>query len=262
MFEFHTNKQTYFNWQYYISRDYVLPFATQHLDKSHKLDILEIGCAEAGVLKAFTDLGHQCMGIELESSRLENAQFFMKEAIDKGLLRLLNKNIYDIDVAKDIGHKFDLIILKDVIEHIPNQEKFIPKLKEFLKPGGKVFFAFPPWYMPFGGHQQLCQNKFLSKMPYYHLLPTPMYKGVLRMGKEAEAVIDGLVDIKETGISVERFERICIASGFSIVEKKYYFKNPIYQYKFNWKVSEQARWISAIPFVRNFFTTCAYYVIG
>ncbi len=260
MFDFHKDKKRYFDFQYYTSRDYILPFVAPFLDAGPPLKVLEIGCAEAGVLKAFTEQGHQCVGIELMEGRLELARQFMSEEMKKGLIRFINKNIYDIEVEKDIGHRFDLIILKDVIEHIPQQDVFMKKLLDFLSPAGMVFFAFPPWYMPFGGHQQLCRNKWLSKLPYYHLLPMPIYKSILKAFGEPESVQKDLEEIKETGISIERFERIAKAN-YQILKRQLYLFNPIYQYKFNLKPRKQSGLIAPLPYVRDFVSTCAYFLI-
>ena len=73
-------------------------------------------------------------------------------------VEFLCQNIYEDAFLSRFKNQFDVIILKDVIEHVPEQEKFVPYLKNFLKPGGQIFFGFPPWYMPFGGHQQVCKN--------------------------------------------------------------------------------------------------------
>jgi SAM-dependent methyltransferase len=261
MFDFHKDKKRYFEYQYLTSRDYILPFIQPFLDSKRPLQVLEIGCAEAGVLKAFTEQGHQCLGIELMEGRLELAREFMEEEMEKGLIRFINKNIYDIEVEKDIGHRFDLILLKDVIEHIPRQDIFINKLLDFLKPGGKVFFAFPPWYMPFGGHQQLCRSKILSKLPYYHLLPMPVYKGVLKAFGEPESVQKDLEEIKTTGISIERFERIA-RKDYRILRRELFLFNPIYKYKFNLQPRVQYKVIRPLPYVRDFLSTCAYYLIA
>lgn len=260
MFDFHKDKKRYFEYQYFTSRDYILPFIQPFLNKDQPLQILEIGCAEAGVLKAFTEQGHQCLGIELMEGRLELAREFMAEEMEKGLIRFINKNIYDIDVEKDIGHRFDLILLKDVIEHIPRQDVFIHKLLDFLKPGGKVFFAFPPWYMPFGGHQQLCRSRILSKLPYYHLLPMPLYKGLLSAFGEPSSVKKDLEEIKTTGISIERFERIA-QKDYHILKRELFLFNPIYKFKFNLQPRVQSKIITPVPYVRDFLSTCAYYLI-
>jgi len=252
MYDFHTDKEVYFNMQFKTSKEYIIPFINKvnTLQKNYK--ILEIGCAEAGVLKAFTDLGNQCVGIELSPSRVELAKSFMADEIKSDLITFLAKDIYDVDIQNDLNHKFDIIVLKDVIEHIPNQAKFINRLSDFLSADGKVFF---------GGHQQICKSKFLMFLPYFHLLPMSIYKWILKLFGESEATIAGLVEIKETGISIERFEKILKKENFTILRRQIFFLNPIYKYKFGLKVRHQLSLISAIPVLRNFLSTCVYFLI-
>jgi len=142
MYEFHGDKRYYFDMTHKVTVGHVLPFIKEQFPFPSDMRVLEIGCGEAGVLKAFTDLGYKCTGIELEESRLEFAREFMKDELEKGQIQFLNKDIYDVNPEVDLGTKFDLIILKDVIEHIPNQEKFMPQLHRFLNKGGVVFFHF------------------------------------------------------------------------------------------------------------------------
>jgi len=165
-------------------------------------------------------------------------------------------------MVDEFKEDFDLIILRDVIEHIHNQEKFMNCLKKFLKPGGKVFFGFPPWQNPFGGHQQICKSKLLSKLPFFHLLPLPLYKGVLKIFGESTSTINDLAEIKETGISIERFERILKKENWVTDKKMFFFINPNYEVKFGLKPRASFGFISAIPVVRNFFTTACYYLVS
>lgn len=260
MFEFHGDKKVYFDYQYKTSKEYILPYVKEHLNSQEKLHVLEIGCGEAGVLKAFTDEDHQCVGIELGPARIEKAKKYLAKEISEGKISFIIKNIYDIDFESEIKEPFDLIILKDVIEHIHEQEKLIPWLKKFLKPEGKIFFGFPPWQMPFGGHQQICKNKLLSKMPWFHLLPAFLYRAVLKMFGEKESMIEALLEIKETGISIERFERI-VKKNYNVVEKTFFLVNPIYKYKFKLEPKIQMSWISKLPYLRNYLTSAAYYLI-
>jgi 2-polyprenyl-3-methyl-5-hydroxy-6-metoxy-1,4-benzoquinol methylase len=132
------------------------------------LSVLEIGCAEAGNLKPFLDRGCLCTGIDISCGRIELAEEYFAGHPKRDNLELICEDIYKADLK---GRTFDLIIMRDVIEHIPNQEKFMGFAKKFLKPDGKFFLAFPPWQNPFGGHQQVCRNKILSKLPWFHLLP-------------------------------------------------------------------------------------------
>lgn len=260
-FEFHQNKEVYFQFQFENAQKYVLPFIEKYAPVNSAFRVLEIGCGEAGVLKAFTQKGCQCVGIELHESRLEDARKFMAQEIQKGEIQLINKNIYDIIPEKDLPFLFDLILLKDVIEHIPEQNKFMRHLTRFLSPKGKVFFGFPPWQMPFGGHQQICHSKFLSLLPYFHLLPRFLYLTILKVMNEPQSIIRELDEIKETGISIERFERICRDENFTICLKKFFLINPIYEYKFGLKTRQQNAFLAKLPWIRNFLTTAVYYLI-
>ncbi len=260
MFDFHKDKVRYFDMQFRNSKEYIIPFVKPHLAFDKNLEILEIGCAEAGVLKAFIDAGHHCTGIELNEGRVQDAKSFLQQEIEEGKATIINKNIFDISDS-EFEFKFDLIILKDVIEHLPNQALFIRELKKFLNPNGHIFFGFPPWQMPFGGHQQICENRFASYLPYYHLFPKLIYKGILKLFGEDSKTIDELIEIKQCGISIDRFEKVAKAEGYRVVCKTHFFINPIYKYKFNLKVRRQLPLITHLPYLRNFLTTAVYYLI-
>lgn len=260
-FEHHSNHRKRFDQQVDNSANYVLPFIEKTLVIRKGLRILEIGCGEGGVLKPFADKGCECIGVDLDQPRIDLANEFLKEDIDAGRIFVMNKNVYDADFSSKYHEYFDLIILKDVIEHIHGQESFIQFMRSLLKIDGQIFFGFPPWYMPFGGHQQIAHKKWTSKLPYYHLLPMPIFKGLLKLGGENQQIIDTLVDVKQTGISIERFERVCKKANYLIVNKQWFLFNPIYKYKFGLEPRKQNWLFGAIPFVRNFVTTCAYYTI-
>ena len=257
----HTSRSERFRQQYLNSQDFLIPFVEEVMPIDSSMKIMEIGAAEGGVLKAFTDRGCWVFGVDLNPKRIEVAKEMMAEEVEAGKADFLAKNVYDEAFSAAWAGKFDIILLKDTIEHIPAQEEFIPHIKRFLKPGGKIFFGFPPWRMPFGGHQQICRHKFLSKLPYYHLLPKALYQAILKAGKEPEKVVTELQEIKDTGISLARFERIVKANGLQIANKRLYLFNPIYRFKFNLKPREQYKLLGSIPYFRDFVTTAGWYIV-
>jgi 2-polyprenyl-3-methyl-5-hydroxy-6-metoxy-1,4-benzoquinol methylase len=243
------------------ARAYVLPFIENTLPIKNGMHVLEIGCGEGGVLKPFMDKGCICVGVDLDEIRVVRANDYFTKEVSEGKMTFLYQNIYEEAFLMKYKNAFDVIILKDVIEHIHKQEEFMPFLKKLMSSQAQVFFGFPPWYMPFGGHQQLCKNKLTSMMPYYHLLPMFMYKGILKMMGESKETIMTLEEIKETGISMERFEKIVKNTGYEITQRQWFLINPIYKYKFGLQPRNQNWLFAALPFVRNFLTTCAYYTI-
>ena len=261
MLEQHTNKEVMLNQQEQNSAAFVLPFIEKSMTISSDTKVLEVGCGEGGVLKPFLDRGCQCLGVDLNTARFEAGREYLAKYIENSQLEFSGKNVYDEDFVVKYKNHFDLIILKDVIEHVPDQEKFIPHLKSLLTPNGQIFFGFPPWYMPFGGHQQLLKNKIASNLPYYHILPNPIYKGIMRAFGEDKGLIDFMIETKDTGISIERFEKILRTNEFEIKSKQWFLINPIYKFKFGLKPRKQNWLFGAVPFVRNFLTTCVYYTI-
>lgn len=259
MQERHKNKKRYFSEQENTTRKYVIPYISDQIKIEPQTNVLEIGCAEAGNLKPFLDLDCKTTGIDISCGRIELAREFYANHPKKNNLTLICEDIYKVDLK---GKTFDIIIMRDVIEHIPNQEKFMHYVKKFLNPGGKFFLAFPPWQNPFGGHQQVCKSKILSKLPYFHLLPRFFYRFILNIGENNKKRVDELLFIKETGISIERFERILKKEFYSTDKRTFFFINPNYETKFGMKPRRQSKIIAGIPWLRNFFTTAAYYVIS
>jgi SAM-dependent methyltransferase len=255
MYNFHSDADRYFEIQRANCAEHVIPFIEEVSQVKAGGRVLEIGCGSAGVLMAFLERG--CTGVGIDISE-QNIEFAKKKLAGRTDAVLLAKDIYEIDIDADLNGKFDIIVLKDVIEHIPNQERLIARLKNMLRPNGLIFFGFPPWQMPFGGHQQVLQSRVLSRTPYLHLLPMPVYKRVMRI---FNSYSEEHVQIKQTGISIERFERIAKNAGYRVVNRQFHLVNPIYKYRLGLKMRKQWKLVSAIPYVRNFLTTSVFYLI-
>lgn len=255
----HKNRKIYFEEQGITTTQYVIPYLEEVMTIDSNTRVLEIGCGEGGNLLPFVERGCEVVGIDLNCPQIERAKQYIIEEKPGAKASLICEDIYNID-PKEIG-SFDLIFMRDVIEHIHNQEKFMPFLANFITANGKIFFGFPPWRMPFGGHQQICRSGLLSKLPFYHLLPMPIYKVVLKAFGEPSKTIEDLVEIKETGISIRRFESIVSASGYKYDKKDLYFINPNYKIKFGLTPRLLPSLIKHIPYIRDFFTTCYYCVI-
>lgn len=261
MQERHRNREKYFKEQEITVGNYVIPFIQETTEVSKNTTVLEIGCGEGGNLVPFLKMGcKRVVGIDMAENKIENAKEFFKTIENGESVEFITADIYNID-PEELG-QFDVIITRDVLEHIHGQEKFMEFVKKFLKPGGKFFLGFPPWHFPFGGHQQMCESKILSKIPYFHILPKPIYKFILKTFGETDQKIIDMLEIKDTGITIERFEDILKKTGYKIDKRTFYFINPNYEVKFGLKPKEVWKFVSALKDLRNFFITTNYYVVS
>jgi len=252
----HSDTYRYFNEQVYTTEKYVIPFIRQVRPVKASFRVFEIGCGEGGNLKPFADIGCSCVGVDMSSGKIEKGRKLLEGFQN---IELICRDIYDMP---DYFGKFDILIIRDVIEHIHDQSRFLEFIQHFMAENALVFIAFPPWQNPFGGHQQMCRSKVLSMLPYFHLLPVPLYRGLMKLFRESPATIAGLLEIKDTGISIEQFEKLSIKHDYFFKVKTLFFINPNYEIKFGLKPRKVYKCLESLPVIRNFYITCAYYLLS
>jgi SAM-dependent methyltransferase len=255
----HFNRKDYFEEQGLIVESVVLPYITSAYPISAETLVLEIGCGEAGNLRPFLDRGCKVTGIDRSKIRIERAIGYFADHPKVPNLHLVASDIFDVDPVE--SGLFDLIIMRDSFEHIQNKEKLILHIARFLKPGGRIFVSFPPWRMPFGGHQQLCENRVVSKIPYFHLLPLLAYTFILKLFGENKYRIDELLEIRNTRLSISNFRDLVKYGKLKIEKEDFFLISPAYNVKFNIKVRKLPDFLN-LPYCRDFFTTACYYLLS
>ena len=205
----HENRKTYFQELATTSELHFLPYIHRFTSVTPQSRILEIGCGEGGNLVPFARIGCRVTGIDLSENRIRQArQFFQEERLPATFIAS------DIFQIIQLEEAFDIILIHDVIEHISEKYRLLEHIKRFLTPGGLLFISFPPWQMPFGGHQQICRNKYVSRLPFIHLLPAGIYSSLLHHFGESQARIDELLDIRKCRTSIELFEKLLCTSHY------------------------------------------------
>lgn len=253
-FEFHKNRSKYFQIQSQNSAENILPLIKKYIEITPETKVLEIGCRDGGVLKPFYEIGCFITGLDLVEYPLVQA----RQNYEADRSRFICGDIHTYLLNKK-NEGFDIIILKDTLEHIPDHKRLIENLKNILLEDGVIYFGFPPWQNPYGGHQQVCKNKLCAVMPYYHLLPNFIYFNILKAFSPND--LNWLKITKETRITPEKFEKYVLNSNMKILYKQFYLISPAYKYKFNLEPRKQFPWLAAIPYLRNFFTTTCDYVV-
>ena len=117
--------------------------------------VLEVGCGSGGILIPFTEIGAEVVGIDFDDTYMEAGR--------KRGLNLIDQSIYEFQTDK----KFDLIVLKDVLEHLPDLNLVLQKLKSLLSETGSIYIQVPT----FEGLEYLgYKNDFLRYFQNAHIV--------------------------------------------------------------------------------------------
>jgi len=248
----HGQTNAYWEYQRRYAEEILLPLFNSWEWSPKGKSILEIGCSEGGILNALREHGADVTGIEINKDRVENAKRLQVTEFP-----VIQMDICDTDDLKGLENKFDLIILRDVIEHLLDRDSALANIRKLLVKNGVLFVTFPPWYMPFGGHQQVLRN-FLRYVPFIHWLPRNLYLNLIKsVEKERPVLVRDLMDTYDSGLTMRSFRKLMKKYGYSIDHHIKWFLNPAYKIKFGWNQVEMG-WFGKIPVLREIFTTSMY----
>lgn len=235
--------EKHFYEQKLYTQKYLLPYFQKSIKDFHKQKVLEIGCAEGGLLEVLRELGMSAMGVELSVERIEIAKAQNPE------LNIIQGDVTDPKLPEIIGKKFDLIIMREVIEHVHDKYAAFENLYRLLNPNGYLFISFPPKYSPFAGHQQIAKS-FMKFIPYLHLLPKVILKPAAKSLSEKEDYVDEIKLHYSTGMEIAKFETLTMLKNFMTVKKELFLFRPIYGYRYGLPKLK----MPDIRFFREFYT--------
>lgn len=224
-----------------FTRSFLIPALQDLLPEFQKLKILEVGCGEAGFLDVMAELGIAAVGLELEADRVETARQKNPH---------LNIQVGDItnqNIAPSLGKNYDLIIMRDVIEHIPDRQAAFTNIHQLLRENGYLYITFPPRFSGFAGHQQNGKT-LLRYVPYLHLLPEFLLRFLQKIFHERTEVIQAVIQNYKIGLTIAAFNKFCKQNGFRLVQRDLYLSRPIYKIRFGVPPLK----IPNIPVIREF----------
>ena len=96
-------------------------------------DLLEIGCGSGMRLQEMSKQGWKCVGIDISPVAVERARKNAPEA------NVLNSTLADLSTQKC----FDMIVVSQVLEHLPDPAESLQKCFKLLSSGGKLFIGIP-----------------------------------------------------------------------------------------------------------------------
>ena len=125
--------------------------------------VLDIGCGPAGKTLYYATQGaKKVIGLDILEKYKKEAEELAKE------LKLSTKFKFLVgDSAKiPLGDaSVDTVIINDAMEHVEKPLKTIKEALRVLKPGGKLYINFPPYFHPYGAHLSDAIG-----MPWVHMI--------------------------------------------------------------------------------------------
>jgi len=178
--------------------------------------------------------------------------------LEKELSRLLGKDIYGLEIDKDVlvfkdnviigdgrelpfkANTFEFILLNHVIEHIPYPRAVIKEIHRVLKPGGLVYVATPNLLWPYEVHYKLL---------FVHWLPGNLKDVMVKIFRRGDKFEDVYL------LSYARIKKLFESEGFKIYNllPEMMFKRKEALRKKWWRIATSM--VKYLPLISNLITT-------
>jgi SAM-dependent methyltransferase len=191
--------------------------------------VLDVGCGYGGTLAALKSAAPECeaVGIDLDAEMVA-----MGRERAQGSLELVAGDFFEW-----ASSSFDLILMRDVLEHIRKPAQALQRAVTMLRSGGRIYASFAPYWGPFGGHQQNGAGIF-SRCPWVHYLPRALFHKLVPIRgnsyKTLEALQADMASVEDTRLSLKGFGGAARAAGLRVQSLQLFLSRPDYQFKFGW----------------------------
>lgn len=227
---------TYAQWQFQWGERTVECFQPEYSveEMFRGKDVLDMGCGASGKSLYYISVGAKSVtGVDVVPHYKAEAENFAREKGYEDRFTFLLGDATALDIPDG---SFDTIIMNDFMEHVSDPEGAIRESLRLLKPGGRVYVNFPPYYHPTGAHlsdvigipwvHMLFSEKTLIQA-YKDLvkgLPDEQERLELRFGTDPKGQ-EALTYINK--MTIRRFHRMIKSMGISL---KHYKELPLRSY--------------------------------
>lgn len=232
------------------TEEYLIPYFEKNIPDFWNKTMLEVGCAEGGFIEILRKRGVEVKGVEISAGRVDIAHEKNPE------LDVIVGDITDDNMFTLIPKKYDIIVLRDVIEHIPDKLKALQNINKLLNDGGFVFISFPPFYSAYAGHQQ--NGKVFKFMPWIHFLPNFLINTLGNIFGEKKDLVEDVILNSKLGFSISSFENKFKKAGFKVIIPDLFLFRPIFRIRYGTKITK----FPNIPLLREFGSMgCEYLLV-
>ncbi|HAB15173.1 MAG TPA: methyltransferase domain-containing protein [Verrucomicrobiota bacterium] len=150
-----------------------LALIARHFDLRGKR-LIDCGCGAGEYVVALGERGAEAVGVEYMAEKV--AQFVAAHPDDSRV------SAGDIENLPYADGTFDLALLNEVLEHVPNDAQALVEVRRVLKPGGSVIVFSPNRLYPFethGVHLRRPRRRIAHYVPFIPYLPLPLGRAFL-----------------------------------------------------------------------------------
>lgn len=160
-------KMSYAQWQYQWGSKTVECFGPKFTPKAifSGKTVLDMGCGASGKSLYYLSIGaEKVVGVDIVPHYKEEAEAFAQELGVADRFTFILGDALNLPVAENT---FDVVIMNDFMEHIYDPEGALTEALRVLKPGGRIYINFPPYFHPTGAHMS-----DVIGIPWVHMLFT------------------------------------------------------------------------------------------
>ena len=144
--------KTYAMWQYEKGFDTIKLYMDRYTKEEmfEGKEVLDMGCGPAGKSLYYVSLGAKhvtCVDI-VEHYRAEAEGMAEKLGFSDRFTFVIG-SAYEMPFE---DRSFDTVIMNDFMEHVDNPAAALREAMRLVRPGGRIFVNFPPYYHPTGAH--------------------------------------------------------------------------------------------------------------
>lgn len=215
---------TYAQWQYRWGEKTVACFAPEFSPEEifAGKTVLDMGCGASGKSLYYLSIGaRQVVGVDIVAHYQAEAEAFARELDYEDRFTFLLASALDLPVPDGT---FDVVIMNDFMEHISDPVGALREAMRVLKPGGRVYINFPPYFHPTGIHMS-----DVIGIPWVHLLFSERtliaaYTDLVRDLPDREQRLDLRFSTDENGkvfisylnkMTIRKFRRLLKQTGLS-----------------------------------------------
>jgi SAM-dependent methyltransferase len=221
-----------------LGREQVLPLLESLGMDLRDRAVLDVGCGYGGVILELDRKYPLSRGLGLDVDPEMIAEARRQGA---GRIRFEAADFF----RQGDAEKYDLILMRDVLEHIVDVEGALRKARGLLAPAGRIYLSFAPFYSPFGGHQHN-GGGFFACLPWLQLLPEGLFRRLLSIEgnsyKSGDRLREDMETVLRTRLTLGRFREAAARAGLQVGYHAQYLSRPDYRIKFGLPALRFPRW--------------------